>query len=435
MSQAGLLIRAARRNLHSGEFEYHVCRSRILLRYVYIYLAIVLLTVMLSSSARGQQSTVLVGTAKYFAPDDPMHPDQVHLGTRYSTVLITMNGAKAIAEVTLPDIIVPHGKEWWRVGVRFGCQVRAAETDDDEENVPQKQAHEEWFEQSYSSAIEKTPQVPSQNDQLETLCPAQLIHDFEIAKDSRTPNDAPPVSDWEPFEPCIYESVAITAVTTNYISTTYHSGNSSACTTRGFTWGDGASVSSIEDLSSASYLDLPGGLEEYERVLIESEKDLQSEGLNCGLSQEEFDQANRWAVDGKGWFLSHEKGKWKAVALLQPGNASCQYGGSLSLPLPEEIVGHDVLRPGWASLQRQIPELQDAFASPAGDLVVAVKKSQLEIYRLEGQRVGHKLLALPANRVVMVQWATGKNVRRWVEELQAWQQKGLPAPVVLQRPD
>jgi hypothetical protein len=104
--------------------------------------------------------------------------------------------------------------------------------------------------------------------------------------------------------------------------------------------------------------------------------------------------------------------------------------GSLSLPLPGEMVGRDVLRSGWASLQRQIPGLQDAFTFSAGDLLVAVTKSQFEIYRLEGHRVGRKLLASPADRVIMVQWATGKTVRKWVEELQVWQQKGLPVPVL-----
>jgi hypothetical protein len=385
---------------------------------------------MLSSQSQAQQSAVLVGTAKYFAPDDPVHPDQVRLGTRYSTVLITLNGSKANAEVTLPDIIVPHGKEWWRVGVRIGCQVRAEETGDDREDEPWKKAHEEWFEQSYSAPIEKTPRIPSENGEPGVSCQAQLIHDFETATDSRIPKNAPPVSDWEPFLPCIYGSVSITAVTTNYISTTYHGGNGAACETRGFSWSDGASVSSIEDLSSASYFDLPGGLEEYKRSVIDSGKALESEGFGCAPSEEDFDQANRGAIDGKGWFLSHEKGKWTAAALLQPGNATCQYGGNLLLPLPEKMVGRDVLRPGWASLQSQIPGLQDAFTSPAGDLLVAVTKSQIEIYRLAGHRVGRKLLASPADRVVMVQWATGKYVRKWVEELQVWQQKGLPVPVL-----
>jgi hypothetical protein len=193
-------------------------------------------------------------------------------------------------------------------------------------------------------------------------------------------------------------------------------------------------VLSIEDSRPVSYGDLLGqkGSEEYERVLIESGKELESSGFNCGLSEEQFNTANRWASDGTGWFLSRNKGKWEAVALLQP-YAPCQYGGSLSLRLPGELVGHDALRPGWVSLQRQIAGWQDAFTSPMGDLIVGVANSHIDIYSLEGQRVGRWLLGLPADRVVMVQWATGKYAGKWAEELQKWQQRGL-SPSIISKP-
>ena len=402
-----------------------------------VCLSLALLTTMFSLTSRAQQSAALVGIAKYSRPDDPVHPDQAQLGIQYSTVLIVRDGSEAAVKITMPDIIVPHGKNWWRVGVTIGCHVHPQESSGDEEEQPSNHGHyEAWFEQSYSSPLEKAPEVPSIYDQPGVPCPAQLIDDFRTGKDSRRPSNAPPPGDWElPFQPCIYKSVAITAVTTSFVSTLYHGGNSADCETRGFSWSDGGSVSSLEDLKPVSYGDLlkQKGLEEYKRVLIESGKELESDGMNCGLSEEAFDTSHRWAIDGTGWLLTREKGKWEAVALLQPGNAACQYGGSLSLPLTEELVGHDVLRPEWASLQRQITGLQDAFTSPEGDLIVAVTKSQIEIYSLKGRRVGHRLLALPADRVVMVQWATGKYVGKWAEGLHVWQQKGLP-PVVVRKP-
>jgi hypothetical protein len=385
---------------------------------------------MFSLPARAQQSAALIGIAKYSRPDDLIHPDQVQLGIQYSTILIVRDGPKATAKITLPDIIVPHGNQWWRVGVRFECKTKiiTAGAEDSEGTKV-----EDWVEQLYTSPIEKAPQLPATFVESSDSCPAQLVADFKRGKDSREAGDAVASSNW-PFQPCAYISIAITAVTTDFVSTLHHGANSGDCETRGYSRTDEGSVSIIENSAPMSYSDLLGenGGVEYKRVLLKSGKDLEARGFNCGLSEDQFNPENRWAIDGTGWFLLREKGKWQGAALLQSGNAACQYGGRLSLHLPKDVVGHDVLRPTWASLQRQIAGLQDAFTSPVRDMVVAVANSQIEIYALEGQHVGRRLLTLPADRVVMVQWATGKYIEKWADELHMWQQKGLPP--VIRRP-
>jgi len=391
-------------------------------------LALLCITAIFVPSALAQETAVLIGIAKFFRPIDPALPDHPQLGVQYNTVLIVRDGAKAHIRATLPDIIVPHERDWWRVGVRVDCQIRT-EPDDTGESVDKKV--EDWVEQLYMSRIRKAPQVPDPFGERAESCPAQLVADFRRAKDSRiTTAEADQNAAW-PFEPCIYRTATITAVTPNFVSTTHHGGNSGFCETSGFSWSDGVSTLRIEDSSLAAYSDVVGdeGLAEYNRELVESGKALETYGFNCALSQE-GGHANSAEATDTGWFLQRNEGKWIALALEQPGRADCQYGGPLSLPLPRELVGYDTLQPEWSSLERQIHGLHDAFTSPAGDLVVAVKESQVEIYGLTGKKVGSKLLTLPANRVVMVQWARGKHVNAWVKELQRWQRKGLPPTVI-----
>ena len=397
-------------------------------------LVLLSLTAMLASSVHSQQTAALIGTAKFFRPDDPQRPDLPQLGVQYSTVLVASDGATASVKATLPDIIVPHEKDWWRVGVKFDCQTM--ERPDTTQESPDTEAGD-WVEQLYVSRIGEVPQVLPGFSPSTDACPAQLVADFKRGKDRRAPKDAADLVGAAPFQPCVYRTVTITAVTPNFVSTTDHGGNSGECETRGFSWTDGASTQRMEDSMPVPYSDVLGqqGWEEYNRVLVESGKALADSGFNCDLSEEALKQKEPQMAHDIGWYLGRAEGRWMAVASYQPGNASCQYAGALSLRLPKEVVGYDTLRPEWASLERQLRGLRDAFTSPAGDLLVAIRESQVEIYALRGQKVGDKLVALPADRVVMVQWAAGKYVDGWVKEMQTWEKKTLPPPMIRKQED
>ncbi len=368
-------------------------------------------------------------------PPDQFHPVQIQLGIRYSTVLILHEGLKASVRATLPDIVVPRKDNFWRVGVRTDCQIESEPDERREGGAVKKQ--ENWVEQLYISPIGQAPQVPTAFYDPQTPCPAQLMADFKKGQDSRQTKEKAQYTDQGRFGPCMYSMIAIMSVTPSFVSTRYHGGNF-GCETHGFSWTDRASVSRLDDGAPVQYSHLLGddGWQEYNRVLIESGKDLESSGLNCGIhAAEHLDPSDPLRTRDIGWDLEREKGKWAAEALYQPGNALCQYGGRLSLALPKELVGDDVLRPDWASLEMQIKGLKDAFTSPTGDLVVAVTESKMEVYALNGQQVGKKLLALPADRVVMVQWATGKYVKAWASELQKWQRNGLPPSAIRKQQD
>ena len=385
-------------------------------------------TAVVASSAAQHASAALIGIARYFGPQDAARPLDAQLGIEYHTVLIVFDGSKASVQATLPDVIVPHGQDWWRVGVKFDCQVESARdfTGDDRE----KGDIHKWSERLYSSRIEQAPQVlPSRFGPGSGTCSDQTIADFKRAIDSR---QTAQFSDWEPFQPCIYSAVAITGVTPDFVSTREHDGNSSECETTGFSWNDAASTRRIDDPKPVQYSELFGyeGWEEYNRTLVAAGKDLAAHGMNCELSEDDLNSEDPRDTHDTGWYLQRRKGKWGAMAMLQLGNAVCQYESPLPRVLPAELVGYDRLRPGWAALSRQLEGLEDAFTSPSGDLAVAVYPTQIETYALQGQRADNQLLALPGDRVVMVQWAEGKYVDAWERELKFWQRRGLPTPVV-----
>jgi len=381
-----------------------------------------------------QQSAALVGIANSPRLRAPFNSEQAQLGIQYSTVLLVRDGQKVTIAATLPDIVVPRNDGFWRVGVHSDCQIQSMPevAGDGERKV------EEWDEQLYVSRIGEAPQIAaSRFGAPQDRCPAQVMEDFKKGQDSRAGSPPPPYADFEPFDPCIYTSEVIRAVTPNFTSTREHAGNSAGCETRGFSWNDAASVTRIEDGTRERYSVLVGdeGWAEYNRVLMESAKGLEDAGFNCGLSEESLDMIDRLQERETGWYLAHEKGKWTAAAVYQPGNAACQFGGDLSLPLPRDVVGSGTLRPAWGTLAHQLPELKDAFSSPAGDLVVAFTGTQVEVYLVQGQRVGKRLLTVPADRLVMVQWATGKYVDAWKSTLQEWQRKGLPPSVLRKQKD
>src|SRR5258708_5495209 len=232
----------------------------------------------LAPPSRAQQSGVLIGIAKDLMPPDQFHPVQIQLGIRYSTVLILHEGLKASVRATLPDIVVPRKDNFWRVGVRTDCQIESEPDERREGGAVKKQ--ENWVEQLYISPIGQAPQVPTAFYDPQTPCPAQLMADFKKGQDSRQTKEKAQYTDQGRFGPCMYSMIAIMSVTPSFVSTRYHGGNF-GCETHGFSWTDRASVSRLDDGAPVQYSHLLGddGWQEYNRVLIESGKDLESSGL------------------------------------------------------------------------------------------------------------------------------------------------------------
>jgi hypothetical protein len=125
------------------------------------------------------------------------------------------------------------------------------------------------------------------------------------------------------------------------------------------------------------------------------------------------------------------------VLMEELGTGDCQLLPVVDVALGGALTGHDVLRPRWDVLAKQHKGLVDAFSSPRGDLVIARTADSLFVHLGDGAKVGRRIGAIPftARQIVMIQWATGRNVARWNQEITAMIRRGLAGPKVVPSPN
>jgi hypothetical protein len=140
-----------------------------------------------------------------------------------------------------------------------------------------------------------------------------------------------------------------------------------------------------------------------------------------------------------GWSLKHGAGAWFTSAFLQTSNF-CFAAGNPKITPPRSVTQAIRLPISWVALQKQLPNLGDAYVSPDGTILLAFQSKvdanshtvqiiSVALYDFSGEKIGTKLLDLPLSDLVMVQWATGKFVQSSTETLTALQIRGLPGPV------
>ncbi len=82
--------------------------------------------------------------------------------------------------------------------------------------------------------------------------------------------------------------------------------------------------------------------------------------------------------------------------------------------------------PDWILLRSSISGISDAYVSPNGDMLIAITKSEMRFFEARRGIPGKLLLKLPAEKIVMAQWATGTHVGDWTKELSGLSKQGLP---------
>ena len=123
------------------------------------------------------------------------------------------------------------------------------------------------------------------------------------------------------------------------------------------------------------------------------------------------------------WQLVHRQGRWVALLGLQntgPGICSRQTDWKpLSHRLTPALAGRNSIPMPWAQVQRAFPGARHAFASPKGDWLVVLTRTQIYLAPLSDGSFGKPAFSaqVPFGIPVMAQWSLGKYVDQWDQQL------------------
>ena len=348
------------------------------------------------SSTLGQ-SGVLVGVAK---------------PSGYETLWIVRDAARPV-QATIPDLLVPRADGWWRVGTVAICSTEA---------VDGQAMDVLWRARADSAAT------------ISEICHEVPARDLPYATQ---PDDSASADSLKRVRVrCSWSHIDIKFVSPEHLAAGERSGQTEECEPRGGRWYQSYYVSRFNGDSSfalsrvsATPIDSVG-----RSALAHAAKHLAKDEM-CERVAEGFN-ADEVVEVGTAWYPVRARGRWTAVLMEELGTGDCQLLPLVDVTLAPTFTGHDALRPSWSVLARQVNGLADAFASPRADLVIVRAADSLFVHAGDAEKLGRRIGALPfkEREIVMIQWATGKNVARWSQEIAAMLRRGLPAPQVVPAP-
>lgn len=351
----------------------------------------------LSPLGADAQSGVLIGVAK---PGG------------YETLWIVRDPARSV-HTTIPALLVPRSDGWWRVGTAPICSTEEVEG--------------QAMDVLWRVRADSTPVIAE-------ICHEVAASDLPYAR--AVAEDTAVADSLQTMVRCSWSHISIKFVSAEYMAVGETSGQTEACEPRGGRWYQSYYVSRFNGDSSLalSTFATPSvdsiGRAALTRAATELAKDEMCTEVVRGFNASEL-------VDvGAAWYPVRWRGRWRPTLMEELGTGDCQLLPTVDVVLANALTGHDSLKPSWGVVARQVKGLVDAFTSPRGDLVIARGKDSLFVYLGEAEKLGRRIGAIPfADRdIVMLQWATGRNVARWNQEIAAMVRRGLPAPKVVPAP-
>jgi len=123
------------------------------------------------------------------------------------------------------------------------------------------------------------------------------------------------------------------------------------------------------------------------------------------------------------WHMVHRQGSWIALLALQnigPGVCSRQSEWQpLGHRLTPALAGHNPVPVPWPQVEKAFPGARHGFASPKGDWLVVLTRTHIYLARLSEGSIGETAASaeIPFAIPVMAQWALGKYVSLWDQQL------------------
>ena len=353
--------------------------------------------VTISTANAAGQSGVLVGIAK---PGG------------YETLWIVRDASRPL-HATIPDLLVPRADGWWRLGTVPICPTGGPE--------------DEFMQVLWRARADSAPVIAEICHELPRgELPLPIYADDSAARDSLK----------KELVRCSWSNIDIKFISPEYVALGERSGQTEECEPRGGRWYQSYYVSRFNGDSSLALPQFVAiKLDSIGRVALAREakqlaKDEMCTNIVDGFNPDELIEL------GAQWYPSRVEGRWRPVLIEELGTGDCQLLPVLDVPLARVLTGHDSLRPSWTTLAKQVKGIADAFTAPRGDLVIVRSRDSLLVHLGAGDQLGKRIGAIPFTQreIVMVQWATGRNVARWDEEIAAMMRRGLAQPKVVSPP-
>ena len=351
----------------------------------------------------------------------------------YETWLIVRDETGAHVVAKLPDIIVPRKTGFWRIGVLPTCQFTPPDKNNPEDHG---NIHTEAVE--YAVPIDQAPQIAITDRPCDAQTAARMLDPSHDANSDQERKATDPTE-------CGFTTERLEGLLPDLISVARHSAQSEACEPRGFHWDDyrwvrrvdkPADPYSAEGKVALAEIFGPAGERAWRKAIRLSLRELAGEGC---LGTETVEQSE--ITD---WYFEHAGGAWRVNGFIQIGNGGCQPAGYSGLQMPRRLTMDPPL-PAWLAtiLRRQstAETVLDGWISPDGSFLLEERLAAITpgttvytvreaaAFALSEEKIGSLALILPAQRIIMVQWASGRFVDQWVSALGTFA-KALPAAVV-----
>jgi hypothetical protein len=330
----------------------------------------------------------------------------------YETLWIVRDASRPL-HATIPALLVPRADGWWRLGTVPICPTGGPEG--------------ESMDVLWRAPADSTPVI------------SEICHELprgELPLPIYVEDSAAADSARKELVRCSWSRIEIKFVSPEYLAVGERSGQTEECEPRGGRWYQSYYVSHFNGDSSLALAELAlSSVDSIGRSALAAAAKALAKDEVCTNIVQGFN-ANELLEIGAEWFPTRAGGRWIPVLMEELGTGECQLLPDVDVGLSRAFTGHDVLRPSWSALTRQMKGLLDAFASPSGDLVIVRATDSLFVYMGEREKLGRRIGAVPfsGREIVMIQWATGRNVARWNQEIAAMVRRGLPAPKVVPPP-
>ncbi len=122
-------------------------------------------------------------------------------------------------------------------------------------------------------------------------------------------------------------------------------------------------------------------------------------------------------------YITRGKGKWIMKGRFGPYNLASRAAFEdfvFSKTVPKNISGYDELDFSWQILKSLFPNINDAFMSPARDIIGIYRSGKIYFHKITRGKIIKQPFSVvklnndgPNLRIVMLQWAVGRHVERW----------------------